>query len=163
MRPRLSVLFSLMLLVPCGVWAQNDPVVGTWKQDLAKSKYSPGPPPKSAVVSKVAAVAGGVRVVTDNVNAEGQPTHTEYTAKFDGKYYPRQATVGGKPNTTTYDSVLLKKIDAYNYETTEKQRGQMFGFAHWTISQDGKTRTLTETGKNAQGQATSNTIVYDKQ
>jgi hypothetical protein len=28
-------------------FAQSDPFVGTWQLNLAKSKYSPGPPPKS--------------------------------------------------------------------------------------------------------------------
>ena len=163
MRPRLGMLLLLTLLVSVGVQAQNDPLIGTWKQDLAKSKYSPGPPPKSGTVLKIAAVAGGIRVASDGVNVEGQATHTDATAKFDGKDYPRKATAGGKPDNTTYDSIALKKIDAYNYEATEKREGQMFAVVHWTISQDGKTRTVTGTGKNVQGQTTNNTLVYDKQ
>src|SRR3989442_70870 len=27
--------------------AQSNPLIGTWKLNLAKSKYSPGPPPRS--------------------------------------------------------------------------------------------------------------------
>jgi hypothetical protein len=51
----------------------------------------------------------------------------------------------------------------YNYEATEKLNGQMLGVVHWTISPDGKTRTVTGTTKNAQGQTTNNVIVFDKQ
>jgi hypothetical protein len=163
MRPRLGMLLFLLLLVSVGVRAQNDPLVGTWKQNLAKSKYNPGPPPKSGTTTKITAVAGGIIVVSDGVNAQGQVTHTEYTAKFDGKEYPRKATADGKPDATVYDSVALKKVDAYNYEATEKLKGQLLGVVHWTISQDGKTRTITGTAKNAQGQTTNNTLVWDKQ
>ena len=163
MRPRLGMLLFLTLLVSVGVRAQNDPLIGTWKMNLAKSKYSPGPPPKGATISKIEAVAGGIRVVTDGVNAEGQATHTDATAKFDGKDYPRKPMADGQPDTTTYDSMAIKKIDAYNYEVTEKMNGQMYGVVHWTISQDGKTRTITGTGKNAQGQTTNNVTVWDKQ
>ena len=34
---------------------------------------------------------------------------------------------------------------------------------HYVISRDGKTRTNTVTGKNAQGQTVNNTIVFEKQ
>jgi hypothetical protein len=36
-----------------------DMIVGTWKLNVAKSKYSPGPPPQSAMV-KIAAIDGGI-------------------------------------------------------------------------------------------------------
>ena len=124
MRERRGMLLFLVLLVSVGMWAQNDPLVGTWKQNLAKSKYIPGPPPKSGTVVKITAVAWGIRVVSDCVNAQGQATHAVYTAKFDGKAYPRKATAGGKPDATTYDSIAIKKVDANNYEITEKMKGQ---------------------------------------
>jgi hypothetical protein len=163
MRPRLGMLLFLTLLVSVGAWAQNDPLIGTWKMNITKSKYSPGPPPKSPTATKITAVAGGIRIVSDGVNAQGQVTHTDGTFKFDGKEYPRKAMAGGKPDTTTYDSIAIKKIDANNYEATEKMNGQMYGVVQWTISQDGKTRTITGSGKNAQGQTTNNVIVFDKQ
>jgi hypothetical protein len=163
MRLRLVAPLLAMLLVSVGVLAQNDPLIATWKLNLAKSKYNPGPPPKSPTTLKITAAAGGIRVVADGVNAQGQTTHSEYTAKFDGKDYPRPATAGGKPDGTAYDSIALKKIDAYNVDATEKLKGQMLGVAHWTFSQDGKTRTVTGTVKDAQGQPTNNTLVYDRQ
>ena len=65
--------------------------VGTWKMNLAKSKFSPGtPPPKSATIAKhPGRRRGGIKIVTDGANAEGQVTHTEATVNFDdGKMYP---------------------------------------------------------------------------
>src|SRR4051812_23125445 len=64
-----------------------DPWFGTWKVNLEKSKYSPGPPPKS-FIRKVEPSEGGLKEIGDAVNAQGQATHSETSAKFDGKEYP---------------------------------------------------------------------------
>ena len=73
MRPRLGMLLFLALLVSVGLWAQNDPLIGTWKMNVAKSKYSPGPAPKSGT-TKISAVPGGIRLVTNGVNDKGKAT-----------------------------------------------------------------------------------------
>lgn len=163
MRTRIGMLLFLALLVSVGVSAQNGPLVGTWKLNLAKSKYSPGPPPKSGT-TKITVVAGGISLVADGVDDKGQATRASYTAKFDGKDYPEKMTIGEKPNPNpTADAVAWKKIDNYTYESTAKLKGQLMTTTRYAISQDGKTRTNTATGKNLQGQTVNNTIVYEKQ
>jgi hypothetical protein len=67
--------------------AQSDPVLGMWKLNLAKSKYDPGPPPKSLTV-KVEPVPNGVKQVTDAVDAQGKSAHSEPVFTFDGKEHP---------------------------------------------------------------------------
>src|SRR5688500_12039259 len=70
------------------VFAQaSDPRIGTWKLNVAKSKYSPGPPPQSGTL-KVEASGQGEKATSEGVNAEGGRTGTQYTANFDGKDYP---------------------------------------------------------------------------
>src|SRR5262245_54951949 len=69
--------------------AQQDPWVGSWKENIAKSKYDPGPPPASASITKREALAGGqFKTTTDGVDVQGNKAHTEYTFKVDGKDYP---------------------------------------------------------------------------
>jgi hypothetical protein len=150
MRPRLGMLVFLALLASVGASAQNDPQVGTWKLNLAKSTYSPGPPPKSGTV-KITAASDGMTVVEDSVNAQGQAIHTTYTFKFDGKDYPRKDTIGGKPDTSL-DAVAWKQLGTSIYQETDKLNGQVITTANIAISPDGKTRTRTVTGGNAQGQ-----------
>jgi len=116
---------------------------GTWKMNPAKSKYSPGPAPKELTV-KV------------EVGADGTPTHVQYNAKFDGKDYP----VTGLPYA---DTVMVQKIDANTIQSTLKKGGQVMMTVKSTVSPDGKTRTTTFTGKDAQGNAVNNVVVYDKQ
>jgi hypothetical protein len=162
MRPRLGMLLFLALMVSVGLWAQNDPLIGTWKMNVAKSKYSPGPAPKSGT-TKISAVPGGIRLVTNGVNADGKATVGQYTAKFDGKDYPIKSTVAGKPNPNAADAESVKKIDDHTYEVTAKRKGEVLNVTRWVISADGKTRTNTVTGKNAEGQTVDNTIVFEKQ
>jgi hypothetical protein len=135
---------------------------GTWKANIAKSKYSPGPPPKAAM-QKIDATDGGLKLVADGENSEGKKNHNEYTVKFDGKDYPEKPMLDGKPNPNAADMIAIKKIDDYTYEATTKQKGKMLTVTKNVVSKDGKTRTATTTGTNAQGQKVSNTVVWEKQ
>src|SRR5215475_6716692 len=75
-------VFCTVILFAQAPAAKN--MVGTWKLDAAKSTYSPGPTPKSQVAT-LEAVEGGMKVVSDRVEADGKMTHFEWSAKFDGK------------------------------------------------------------------------------
>src|SRR5262245_16894739 len=158
---RICVLAIVYLaVIPLAFGA--DMLSGTWKINIAKSKYSPADLAPKSGTSILSATADGIKVVTDGVDSKGRKTHTEYTAKWDGKIVSTNATVDGKPSTDS-DGAAWKKTDDYNYETTSALKGKVLTTTKVVIAKDGKTRTLTVTGKNAQGQAVNNTIVYDKQ
>src|SRR5258706_14398659 len=133
----------------------SDPRVGTWKLNVAKSKYSPGPPPQSQTL-KVEASGKGEKVTSEVVNADGTNTTTQYTANFDGKDSP----LTGSPIA---DMVSLKRIDARTTERTDKTRGTVAQTIKRVVSADGKTMNVTVKGKNAQGQEVSNIVVFEKQ
>lgn len=139
----------------------DDHLTGTWIMNVAKSKVDPGPAPKSGR-SRITVTTAGMKVTNDGVNSNGETTHSEYTAKFDGKDYPWKGTIDGKPNANQ-DAVSWKKIDQWTYETTTKLKGKVVTVTHVAISKDGKSRTSTTTGTNAQGQAMSGVIWWDKQ
>ena len=134
----------------------QDAWIGTWKLNVAKSKYSPGPAPKSQTIKNEAS-AGGMMATTDGVDAQGKPTHTMIMTKFDGKEVPVQGAADAK--TTR----IYKRIDSHSYEFVTKVGGKVTTTAKSVVSADGKTRTTTTTGKNAQGQTVNNVAVYDKQ
>ena len=131
--------------------------IGTWKVNLAKSTYSPGPKPTVAGTVKIEASAGGLKTTIDGANAQGQPTHTESIAQFDSKDYPVQGAA--VPNSTT----ALKRIAGRSFEATGKVDGKVTVVTRVVISADGKTLTATQTGKNAQGAAVKNVIVAERQ
>jgi hypothetical protein len=145
----------LFVMSPLSNFAQTDPIIGTWKLNLAKSKFSPGPPPKSQTAT-FEAVGQGVKITAKVTDAEGKTINFQSTANYDGKDYP----VTGHPDV---DTNAWKRIDANTFETTRKKAGKVVATATSVISKDGKTRTLTEKGVNAKGEKISNTLVFEKQ
>jgi hypothetical protein len=133
-----------------------DSNIGTWKMNAAKSKFAPGPAPKSQTLKIEAWGADGVKYTADGIDADGKPTHSEFQAKYDDKFVPFK----GNPDA---DMLAYKRIDASIVEATTQLNGKVTGKTRIVVSADGKTRTLTQTGKNANGQDIHNTIVYDKQ
>ncbi len=146
------LLVALVLNVSA---APADEHSGTWKMNPAKSNYSPGPAPKSITV-KIVSDADNMKLTSDGIDAAGKPTHVEYTAKYDGKDYP----IIGIPNA---DTVALERLDASTIRSTTKKADQVVMTVTSVISKDGKTRTATFKGKNAEGLDVNNVVVYDKQ
>ena len=132
-----------------------DPRVGNWHLNVAKSKFSPGPAPKSQTL-KIEAAGKGERVTSETVSAAGEKTTTDYIAEFDGKPHPLKGS-------TQADMVTLKRIDANTTERVDSKGGKTVTTYHRVVSKDGKTMTVTSKGTDAQGQATSNVIVFEKQ
>lgn len=153
-----AVVAMTLLLVALALNVSATPAdehSGTWKMNPAKSNYNPGPAPTSITV-KIASDADNMKLTSDGIDAAGKPTHVEYTAKFDGKDYP----ITGIPNA---DTVALERLDASTIRSTTKKGNQVVMTVTSAISRDGKTRTATFKGKNAEGLDVNNVVVYDKQ
>jgi hypothetical protein len=133
----------------------SNPRIGTWKLNVEKSKYSPGPAPQGQTM-KIEASGDGEKATTEGVNAAGTATMTQYTAQYDGKDYP----MTGSQNA---DTVSLKRIDARTLERTDKKGDKVVATSTRVVSEDGKTMTVTTKGTNAQGQAVNNVTVWEKQ
>jgi hypothetical protein len=136
-------------------FAQTDPAVGTWKLNTAKSRYDPGPVPKSNTIT-ITAAPNGIHVVAKGEDAAGKPTGIDYTATFDGK----DAAVKGAP---AYDAVSLKRVDANTTEQTRKKEGKTVQTMTRKVSADGKIMTVTTRGKDENGRTINTVAVYDKQ
>jgi hypothetical protein len=149
----ISLLVAALAFTAVAWGADNN--VGTWKADLAKSKYSPGPAPKSQTLT-IEAHDGGIKYTAHGESADGSPIHVEFTAKYDGM----DNKVTGSQD---FDSIALKRIDAHTIESTTKKDGKVMATSKAVVSKDGKTRTLTTKGKNAAGKDVHNVIVYDRQ
>jgi hypothetical protein len=129
--------------------------MGTWKLNVAKSKFSPGMALQSQTI-KFEPAGESIKLTGDSVNAEGTAMHTEYTSKFDGKDVPWT----GNPNA---DMASPKRLDANRYENIWKKDGKATIHSKVKVSADGKTLTITQTGKNASGKAVKSTLVFDRQ
>ena len=136
------------------VLSAADMLSGTWKLNIAKSKYSPGPAPKSGTVT-YSMDGDWVVAKSEGVNAEGKAVSSTNRYKFDGKEYPyKTALVEG--------TISVKRIDDLHTEATIKG-GKASMISKATISKDGKTRTQNQTGTNAEGKPIKNVVVYEKQ
>ena len=156
-----KILVNIMILgVAAGSFllAQGNPFVGTWKLNVAKSKYSPGPAPKSTTRT-VEAQGSGEKVTNEGTAADGSHISYSYTLTYDGKDSP----VSGTGPASGFDSINLKRIDANTTEGTTKKAGKVLTTTRAVVSKDGKVLTITAKGTNAKGQALSNVLVYDKQ
>ena len=146
--------FSFILSVVAAAFclAADDPMVGTWKLNEAKSKLAPGAPKNNTVVY---AVAGDqMKVTVDGTDADGKSIHSEWTGKFDGKDYP----VTGD---ATADMRSYKK-EGKDLELTNKKDGKVTSTGKVVVSADGKTRTVTINYTDAKGAKMTSTAVYDK-
>jgi hypothetical protein len=136
------------------VLAQADPWVGTWKLNVAKSRWSSGPPTKSQV-AKIERIENGFRSTVDAVDGAGRSTHTVISARFDGKEYVLE---GNDPPTMR----IYRRIDDRTYEYVNKVNGKVTTTNRVTVSADGKTRTVTTTG-NPDGKPVNNVLVFDRE
>ena len=157
---RILVLASAVVLslVASGVsLAQENPFVGTWKLDVAKSKYSGEKPPQSATRT-VVAQGDGLKVTNQGVSADGNPTGYSYTTNLDGKDSPISGT---GPNGA--DTAAVTRVDANTVTVIVKKAGKTLDTVRTVVSKDGKVTTITGKGMNAQGQPIGFTAVYEKQ
>jgi hypothetical protein len=152
MKRRTALTFALVLATAVFLQAA-DQFTGTWTLNVAKSKYSPGMPPKSQT-TKLETLKDGIREIVDRVNADGKKTHWDFTAKFDGKDYEERG-----PNVAPDSMSSGKRVNPHTLDVTDKVKGQVMDHTKFEVSPDGKTLTLTI---HETGQPKALSIVYDK-
>src|SRR5271169_4399593 len=85
MKARTIALTMALCVFAGAVCFASDVQMGTWTLNEAKSKFAPGASKNSTVVYQ--AMGDEVKVTVEGTNGSGQPTHNEWTGKFDGKFY----------------------------------------------------------------------------
>lgn len=153
---RTGLAAGVALLVSGSVALAADSWLGTWKLNVAKSKFVPGPPPQNMTIKFEPAPNGAIKFTGDGVNGEGQATHLEYTAPFDGT----DIAWTGNANA---DTAAPRRLDANRYENTWKKDGKPVVTVSVTVSSDGKTLTVIQRGKDAKGQVMDMTEVFERQ
>lgn len=154
MNAKAIVLSLLLCFVAVAVSFAQDPNMGTWRLNEAKSKLAPGATKNHTVVYEAA--EDNVKVTIDGTDKDGKPTHNEWTGKFDGKDYP----VTGDP---TSDARSYTKINDRTLGFNIKNGGKMTTSGRIVVSADGKSRTVHTSGTDAAGKKVSSVAVYDKQ
>jgi len=137
--------------------AQDNPFIGAWKLNIAKSKASGVQIPKSETRT-VVAQGNGETVTYEGVGANGNPISYSFTNTFDGKDTPISGT-----HPLGSDTIALKRVDASTITSISKKAGKTIFTTKTVMSKDGKVSTQTTKGVNGDGVPISITTVWDKQ
>ncbi len=148
-------IIGLAITTLTAVGADN--TLGTWKLDLAKSKFTPGPSPVKNLTITREASDGGVKVAVTGERADGTSADSNYTAKYDGN---EVQVTGNAP----YNTVAVKQVNANTLTDERKKTGTPYhATGHTVISNGGKTMTVTVKGTSVDEKPFTYVMVYDKQ
>jgi hypothetical protein len=123
----------------CVAQTKDDPVIGKWVLDRAKSEFSGAPPERRRAIFELTA-DGRIRHITETLTANGSTDRVEYMSKYDSKDNPIS-------NSFLW-TVSVKQIDPRTTERSGKVNGQVVETSTRTVSADGQTLTINTTGTN---------------
>lgn len=156
MQTRFAVLLLALFVACAGLVAADDPMLGSWKLNATKSKFGSGPAIKEETNQVEAFGGNGIKLTAQITRADGTKVTESYAGTFDGKEF----SVGGDPNV---DTAYLKRIDANTMERINKKAGKPTTAMKYVVSNDGKTKTVTITGKTANGERVNTVLIFEKQ
>ena len=146
--------------------AQVPGVIGTWKLNVAESKF-PGPPPQTHVRSYRLADNGMLIGVAVIVDSQGRPSFLQFAAKVDGKDYPEFSTDSaakylsdGTAPPRTYAEIPT--ADALKVKWVDKMGGKLLFSGEKWVSADGKKLSFTVNARNEQGTDVQLLYVFDR-
>ena len=154
MKTRTILLTLAVCVFAVAVSFAANPNMGTWKLNEAKSKLPATAVKNNTVVYEAA--GDSIKVTVDGTDAEGKPTHNEWTGKFDGKDYP----LTGDPSA---DTRSYKVVNDNTTDLTNKKGGKTTLSGRIVVSADGKSRSITVSGTDSKGMKVKYTAIYDKQ
>jgi len=144
----------LALAAGTALWSA-DPSLGTWKLNVRKSEFHPGPGFKSETRT-YEQQRDGVLVTIDTVDGRGRQVTSVYLTTTDGEQHKVSGTGGPA------DSVALKQIDDRHAESALLHGGREIAKTMRAVADDGKTMTITYKGQDPEGNQVNYTLVFDK-
>ena len=157
-RINLLALLVVTVVVAGSLMAQIKPSFeGTWKLNLAKSKYEGTPAPKS-LTRTVTAEGTGLKYSFEGEAADGSKISYGFTSKLDGS----DSAVSGVGMPGGADTVALERPSVHKITGVMKKGGAKIGTVWTDISSDGKTVTV-DTKAKIDGKEVKTQQVYDKQ
>jgi hypothetical protein len=151
----LQITLAVCVFATAVVAAEN-PFLGTWKVNTAKSQFSPGPGPQSLTVT-FSQDGDQVMRTAQGVDGEGKPISMKGGIKWDGQDHPVETPTG------TATTVAAKIVNERTVEYTVKTNGKVTTTGRAVLSRDGKISTSTESGVNAKGEKVHNVVVSERQ
>lgn len=143
-------VFVLMLAFAGMSAAADEPYAGTWKLNVAQSKFQPGPPPQSETVT----ITPGSETAVKGVDAQGNAVSWSFTPS-EGVAVP---ITGRGPDAT----VVEKRPNARTVDHVWKI-GKLYAVGRAVLSKDGKSFTYTQKGTDENGQPIHEVMLFEKE
>lgn len=125
------------LAMAAGIVAAENPFVGAWKLNPAKSKFT------GETVKFERTASGAIQFSGGGLT---------YTFKVDGREYP--APLGS--------TAAWKQLDERTWEVVDRLHGKVISTDTIKLSPDGKTRTVISKGTKPNGETFQDTAVYER-
>ena len=154
MNTRIAVVAVALSFVAAAACFAANPHMGTWKLNEAKSKLVPGMGKNPTVT--YAEQKDKIKVTVDGVDKDGKPTHGVWVGKWDGKAYPEKGNL-------SWNSAAYKVVNDRTNDITTMKDGKIVWTGRITVAADGKSRTVTMNGIDANGKKFKGKAVYDKE
>jgi hypothetical protein len=134
-----TLIIGAILTAATSIAMASDPLLGTWQLNLAKSKFSPGPAPKSMTRIYAESAQGTITLTINTTSADGKAGSASYTYKNDGKPYP----VSGSADA---DMASVMTVGALKATFKQMRAGATIATGVRTVSKDAKTLTVAQKG-----------------
>jgi hypothetical protein len=147
-------------LLSSTLFAADNAFPGTWKLDVAKSKFGPGSAISSMTMT-FKADGTNVRRIAEGTDADGKPI-TEggpegTSIPWDGQEH--QVTQAPAPMIT----VAVKQINSHTLTATVKTNGKISEQIKSVVSKDRKTLTSTDDLTSEKGEKMHSVQVFERQ
>jgi hypothetical protein len=136
------------------IMAADNPFVGTWKENDAKSYYSRPPLGKFSMIRVEGAGENRVRITSDYTRADGTKGQMSATPALDGTEAPMTGSTA---------ILSFRPISSNSWDHIEKHPDGTSAQRYWAVSNDGKTLFITGFGTAPDGQKYYFHRVLDKQ
>jgi hypothetical protein len=152
MKTRIAVGAVALWFTAAAGFAAN-PHMGTWKLNEGKSKLAPGMGKNTTVV--YSEQGDKIKITVEGVDKDGKPTHGVWIGKWDGKAYRSKGNMA-------WDSAAYKVVNDHTNDITTMKDGKIMWTGRIAVSADGKSRTVTVNGTDANGKKFKAKVVYDR-
>jgi hypothetical protein len=153
LKTRIAVMAVALSLAMTVASLAATPHIGTWKLNEPKSKIPAGMGKNNTVT--YTEQKDKIKITVEGFDKNGKPVHSVWVGKFDGKAYPLK----GSPSV---DAVAYRTVNDRTNDITALKGGKVMWSGKITVAPDGKSRTVTINGTDANGKKFSGKAVYDK-
>jgi hypothetical protein len=155
---RTAIACTMLCLGAAGasLAGEEDPRIGTWELNVAKSSFDPGPAPRKQTLW-YKAEGRELMALIQGIDADGKPISPDVgnlTIYFDGRDHPTPGP--------GYDASSWNRISPNEYVANRKKGGKVVLVSRNVVSADRKTLTITTKGTDENGHTVNNVRVYDR-